>query len=392
MFVGYQRTVMAVGVLIIPGMTTPAAAQDRQAAPQFIAHTIADTVSGGYHPLAVDLNRDGRPDVVWLSVGHDELVWYENPGWEPHVITGGLNRSINVAAHDLDDDGVPELVLAHEFGTTHPSSQGVLSLLTHRGDPTQPWRIQEIDRAPTTHRLRWADIDGSGRKVLIGSPLSGPAASSPDYLDDVPVYWYDPADWSRHVVTDAERGVVHGLLVKPWQDSDRDAVLSASFLGVHVNRFIDGEWIRDLVVSGDAQPWPRSGASEVELGSLGGETFVTTIEPWHGDQVVVYRASGRAWVRQVIDTIDSGHTIVAADFDGDGHDEIVTGGRGDNPSLNLYRALDGAGATWSRQVIDDGGMSPSGCVTGDIDGDTDRDLVCVGGGTTNVKWYENLTK
>ena len=358
---------------------------------QFVTHTIATELAAGYQPVLVDLNRDKRPDVIGLSTRLDELAWYENPGWQKHILTTGLSRAINLAAHDIDEDGIPELAVAHEFGTSHENSLGILSLLTHQGDPTRPWHMREIDRTPTVHRLRWADIDGTGRKVLINAPLVGAAASAPEYRDAVPLFWYRANDWSRQLVTDSGQGVVHGLLVKPWQDPDRDAVFTASFTGVHVHRFIDGQWIRNRVTSGDPSNWPRSGSSEIEVGHLGNQTFLTTIEPWHGDQVVVYRENDGTWIRQVIDTIDSGHTIVTADFDRDGRDEIVTGGRGETRSLYLYTATDPDGVTWSRQVMDDGDMSPSGCAVEDLNGDARLDLVCIGGGTANLKWYENIT-
>ena len=67
---------------------------------------------------------------------------------------------------------------------------------------------------------------------------------------------------------------------------------------------------------------------EVEVGRLGERDFVATIEPWHGPQVVVYREEAGSWERQVVDEIGSGHTIVTADFDGDGRDEIVYYRRG----------------------------------------------------------------
>ena len=169
-------------------------------------------------------------------------------------------------------------------------------------------------------------------------------------------------------------------------------MLSTSFAGVHLHRYIDGEWIGSTIAGGDPAPWPGSGASEVETGRLGESTFVTTIEPWHGNQVVVYREDGDSWTRQVIDRIGSSHTIVTADFDGDGRDEIVTGDRGDSRRLYLYTATDPGGAAWSRQVLDDGDMSPSSCVAEDLDGDERIDLVCIGGGTANLKWYENVSR
>ena len=374
-----------------PAAAAPAAAaQDGEdGGPRLVPHTIDAELAGGYQPVIVDLNGDGRLDVIGLSTRLAELAWYENPGWQRHVLTSGFSRAINAAARDLDGDGIPEVVLAHEFGTTHASSLGVLTLLTHAGDPTQPWRVREVDRTPTVHRVRWADVDGTGRPVLVTAPLSGPAAEPPEYRDAVPVYWYRPDDWTRRTVTDAGQGVVHGLLVKPWSDAARDAVFTASFTGVHVHRFADGAWSRERVAAGDPAAWPGSGASEVAIGRLGERDFVATIEPWHGPQVVVYREVAGSRRRQVIDRIGSGHTIVTADFDGDGRDEIVTGDRGDSQMLYLYAATDAAGDAWSRRVLDDG-MSPSGCAIADLNGDGRPDLVCIGGRTANLKWYENL--
>ena len=226
------------------------------AGPRFETHVIATELTGGYQPVVVDLNRDQRLDVIAVSTRLEELAWYEGPDWQRHVLTTGLNRAINLAAEDLDGDGIPELVLAHEFGTSHEGSLGILSLLSHDGDPTMPWSIREIDRTPTAHRLRWADIDGSGQKVLVNAPLVGPAAASPEFRDATPLFWYRPGDWERRVVSRSDQGVVHGLLVKPWDDPGRDAVFSASFIGVHVHRFVDGEWNRRRLASGDPASWP----------------------------------------------------------------------------------------------------------------------------------------
>ena len=373
------------------GLGTVRAQEGAGGGPRFVTHTIDGELTSGYQPVVADLNRDGRPDVIGLSTRIGELAWYENPGWRRHVLATGLNRSINAAARDLDGDGIPEIALAHEFGTTHANSLGILSLLTHDGDPTAPWSIREVDRTPTVHRIRWADPDGTARPVLVSAPLSGPVAEPPEYRDAVPVYWYRPDDWRRRTVTDAGQGVVHGLLVKPWRDPAGDAAFTASFTGVHVHRYLDGEWSRETVVVGDPAPWPASGASEVEVGRLGEQDFVATIEPWHGPQVVVYREDPEdagAWKRQVIDEIGSGHTIVTADFDGDGRDEIVTGDRGDTRRLYMYAAEDAAGAAWSREVLDED-MSPSGCAVADLNGDGRIDLICIGGRTANLKWYEN---
>src|SRR5207247_336560 len=80
----------------------------------------------------------GRRASVALAIGLKELVWYENPRWERHVLASGLNSMINVAAYDTDGDGIPELVLAYEFSTTHARSLGIIALLSHGADPRAP--------------------------------------------------------------------------------------------------------------------------------------------------------------------------------------------------------------------------------------------------------------
>lgn len=359
----------------------------------FVAHTIDTALTGGYQAVVVDLNGDGRRDIIALSTRLEELVWYENPGWERHVIAAGLSRMINVAAHDIDGDGTPELALAHRFSSTYDDSEGIVSLLASPVDPRQTWSIREIDRVPTTHRLRWADIDGSGAKALISAPLIGAASVRPEFRDTLSLLWYRPGDWERRVLTAGERGVVHGIGVAPWDDPGRDAVLSASFQGVHLHEFADGAWARTRLTGGDPAPWPQSGASEAQAGALGTERFVATIEPWHGHQVVVYRqppgSRAGVWTRHVIDaSIEDGHTLVVADLDGDGRDEIVAGERRGRNSVYLYRS-DAAATSWSRQVLDDGDMGASGCAIADLNADERPDVICIGSRTANLKWYEN---
>ena len=359
----------------------------------FVAHIIDTDLTGGYQAVVTDLNGDDLPDVIALSTRLPDLVWYENPDWRKHVIATGLHRMINLAAHDIDGDGIAELALSHGFATSYGESEGTVSLLTHASDPRQLWAIREIDRVPTTHRLRWADIDGSGSKVLVSAPLVGPGSTAPDYHDTLSLLWYRPGDWRRQVMTAAERGVVHGIAVAPWSAAGHDAVLSASFLGVHVHEFTEGRWTRTRVAEGDPGSWPESGASEVQVGYTAGERFVATIEPWHGHQVVVYRSSGSgspAWTRQPIDaTIEDGHTLVVADLDGDGHDEIIAGERRGQQSVYLYR-FDSSSASWFKETVDDGDMAAAGCAVSDLDADGLPDVVCIGTGTANLKWYENV--
>jgi hypothetical protein len=122
------RTIGALAILLPPAL----------AQAQFTTHTIASDLTFGYQVLAADLNLDGRPDIVGLGAQMTELLWFENPGWEPHVITRGATGMINMDAADLDGDAVPEIALAYGFSTNPARSTGNIALLRHDGDPTAP--------------------------------------------------------------------------------------------------------------------------------------------------------------------------------------------------------------------------------------------------------------
>ena len=358
-------------------------------AARFREHVVATDLKGAYQVVAVDMNRDGRPDLIALASNLTELVWFENPGWERHVIARDLTFPINVDAWDDDGDGLPTLVLATGFSMEPAKSVGVISVLRPRKDPRELWDIQEIDRLPTSHRIRFADIDGSSKKVAVNAPLANAGAASPGYRGKVPLVYYRPGAWKRELISEELEGVMHGIAIVDWDGDRRQAVLAASFLGIDLFKFgKDGRWSRTRLAAGNPDPWPKSGSSDVAMGRLGKRRFLCALEPWHGNQVVVYREGSQGWVRSVIDdTLDTAHALAAADLDGDGRDEIVAGFRGKGGRTYIYSADDTEGAKWTRRILD-AGMPAAACAVADLNGDGRPDLACTG--ATSLKWYENL--
>ena len=356
---------------------------------RFAEHTVATGLTGGYQVVAVDLNQDGKADLIALASGMTELVWFENPGWQRHVIAGNLSGMINLAAWDIDGDGIPEIVLASGFAMNAPKSAGIVSVLHHDGDPRRPWSIREIDRLPTSHRLRWADIDGSGRKVLINQPLTAAGVAQPEDRAHTPLVFYRPGAWRRETISEQDEGVVHGIYIVDWDGDGRDDILTASFVGIHLYKLAkDGRWNRTEIARGDPAPWPKCGSSDVAVGHLGKRRFLAAIEPWHGNQVAIYREREGKWQRQVIDdSLADGHTIWTADLNGDGRDEVVAGYRG--KGVNVYYAAGEEGGNWSKVVLDPD-MPAAACAIADLNGDGRPDIACIGSSTATLKWYENL--
>ncbi len=372
---------------------------------QFQAHVIEEHEPGGYAVIVADVNHDGKPDVIGVSQQVHKLAWYENPSWTPHTMVEDVPGIVNLAAYDIDGDGIPEIALESGFAMQQAKSPGLVWLLAHQGDPREPWKMIKIDEYPTAHHIAWADIDGSGRKALIMSPLVGPTNAAPKYEGKTPLFWYRvPKDWSgpweRETIDDEINGIAHRVRIVQWDTKGKkEQVLLTSFEGATLytaeGKGDNIKWQKKRIVAGhDSEPAPRLGASDLKIAHLGKKRFLAAVEPWHGNEVVVYTDNGRGgWNRKVIyNQLTEGHEICVGDFNGDGRDEIVAGdrARGKIASSHLFYSTDETGADWRHEELDHLQMSASGCQVADLNGDGRPDIVMIGGATHNIKWYENL--
>jgi hypothetical protein len=358
-------------------------------AADFREHVIATDIKGGYQVVAADLNHDGKPDLIALGTQMPELVWFENPTWERHVLVFGVANMINLAVGDPDSEGISEIVLAYGFANSYAPSKGIVAVLKHNGNPRQPWTLTEIDRLPTSHRIRTANFEG--KKVFVNAPLLGSKAVAPEYRDHVPLVYYRPSEWKRIEIPSDNEGVQHGVTVVDWDGKGRDSLLTCSFSGIDLYRYVKDKWARTEISKGNPDPWPKSGSSDVAVGHTGKQRFLAAIEPWHGNKVAVYTEHRGQWRREEIDdSLLDGHTILTADFEGKGRDQIVAGMRGKPYQVLIYSRTDNESRKWTRKVLDTGTMAAAACTAVDLNGDRRVDLACIGQATTNIKWYENI--
>jgi hypothetical protein len=403
-------------LLVLAGLaycSFPAYADETKAASAFPTFRVEEIETGlkvGYAVLLVDVNGDGKKDIVVVDT--TRVVWYENPTWKRRTIIEGETRPDNVciAAHDIDGDGQIDFALGADWKPFNSKEGGTLQWLQRGKTLDDPWTLHPIGTEPTVHRIRFADVLGDGKPQLIVGPIMGrDSTKENNWMDGRPVRMLaykipkDPVkDRWEPTVLDESLHVVHNFA--PVESADKKGVdlLVASYEGVSLLSRDGDKWGRRLLGAGNQEtPKGNRGASEVKLGKFkNGRKFIATIEPWHGKQVVVYTQpddSTKLWDRHVVDEqLQWGHAVWCADLDGDGDDELVIGVRdnlsdkpGERRGVRLYKAIDGVGAKWVRHVLEDGGVAVEDLAIADLDGDGRPDIVAVGRQTGNVRIYWN---
>lgn len=369
----------------------------------------------GYAVRLIDMNRDGRLDIV--IVDSKRLLWLENPNWHEHPLTDDREQKFDnvcFAPADIDGDGQLDFAMGADWQPANTKSGGTIQWIRGAREATSPWNYHAIGTEPTVHRMAFADLDKDGRPELIVAPLKGRDTTEPAFAENgVRILSYaipkDPVagPWMPSVLTE-ELHVVHNFqVIDVDQDGNLD-LLIVSFEGVSLlERTGDGKWRRTRIGTGDQQSSPNKGASEIKLGRLrGSRDYVATIEPWHGDKVVVYmrptgdRPAGGEWLwnRQVLDDqLKWGHAVWCANLDDDEDDELIIGVRDDlndqaRRGLRIYDPVDASQGKWRRQVVDPGSVAIEDLAAADLNGDGRVDIVTVGRQTQNVKIYWNETK
>ena len=400
---------MKLTLLAVAAVTLLSAAPRVAGPVQFRPHDIDGAFRGGYAVAVADFNKDGKIDVIANSLAVSELAWYENPGtadaaWPRHVIVPEMQAIVNQAMADLDGDGIPEIAFQSSFAMQAANSAGYNWIARSQGDPRRPWKTEKIDTFPTSHHVAWADLDGDGRKELLNAPLIGEKSLAPTYdQDKASIFWYDLKSWTRHVVTADIPGIIHRVRPVTWGGGKRESFLVASFEGITLYQATGtGDAMtfqKTLLSAGHANDKaPRLGASDVGVGLQDGKRFFAAVEPWHGNEVVVYNDAGGQWQRRVIfDQVNSGHEIAVVDLNGDDRADIVandnarvTAQRPDaTPGVHVFYApADPVNGEWKYQRLEDK-AAMNGCVGADFNNDRRVDLVCTGSGGV-VRWYENL--
>ncbi len=398
MSVSWRRFAAILGFTLT---TTMASETTRSADMPFPAETIDARVEIGYGIAIGDVDGNGRPDIVLAD--KSDIVWYENPGsrqttWPRHVMAHQLtqNDHVCVAARDLDNDGRVEVAVGANWNpseTSDTATSGAVFYLVSPDDPRQRWNaIPLAPFDPTVHRMQFVKWTSAEDIRLLVLPLHG--RGNRDGQGE-PVRWMAyrirldrPTETTAEVIFTGHH-MTHNFDVESLPDG-REQVWLASREGVVR---IDSKQSEVVVASP-----PSRGAGEIRKLPNSPTTWLATVEPMHGSELVSYRATNgaspaSAMQRTVLaNDLNQGHGIAVADFLKTGHAQVAVGWRNPNSQgrvgVRLY-VPDASASNWEMHVIDDNQMACEDLKAADLDGDGRIDLIAAGRATNNLKVYWN---
>ncbi|MBX3253102.1 MAG: VCBS repeat-containing protein [Chitinophagaceae bacterium] len=362
------------------------------AQPVFEEQVIDNNISIGYGLALGDVDGDGKPDI--LLADKKQFVWYRNGDWKKFVMVENLTEFDNVciAAKDINGDGKVEVAVGAQWNpseTSNDQQSGAVFYLVRPQDPTQLWKPVRLHHEPTTHRMRWVQLK-NGKHYLVVAPLHGRGNQGGNGAGVKLMAYEFPKDvmnlWKLHVL-DSSLHLTHNFDV-PAAPAQKGLYV-ASKEGV---KFIDEGFStkKSVLLSLPG----INGAGEVRVGKLSNTvSFIATVEPMHGQQIVLYVNNGQNERIVLDDNVKEGHALAVGDFSGAGRDQVVAGWRNPNKDgkvgVKLYTPTDASGTGWQQQWIDENGMACEDLQVMDMNGDGKPDIIAAGRATKNVKIYWN---
>jgi hypothetical protein len=292
----------------------------------------------GHHPwvsnlVAVDLDQDGRTDVVACEGQDHEVLWLQQmPGgrFEERVLARDMRGPVHTSAADLDGDGDLDLLVA-SMGELFPNNDRIGTLFVLENDGKQNFQPRVLlEKVARVTDVQAADLNGDERLDLAVVQFG---------YDQGEVRWMErigPWEFRSHTVLSLAGGI-NVRIADLTGDGRPDFVVNISQQWEEVYLFENdgrGNFTKRTLFGSTNDDFAMSNLTVGDLDSDGrpdvvfsnGDGFGPAANPgprpWHGVQWLQNKGSG-LFRFQRIGTLAGAYSPVVVDVDGDGHQDIV---------------------------------------------------------------------
>ncbi|MEN8906144.1 MAG: VCBS repeat-containing protein, partial [Clostridiales bacterium] len=358
----------------------------------------------GYWLEPLDINRNGRLDLIGYGLGLGEVTWYKNPDWTKHHITT-LSGPVGMHHADINGNGFNDIVVCYQYGKTMVDCDpegGKIDWIENPGESNDKWKRHYVGKATAMHRLRVGHFTQNDKLEIIGLPIVGAPFKVHSYVPvtifQQPASLSNATSWEKTVICDDYYKVIHGVVIKKHPRTNLDSLFLASEEGITWFYYEPelNKWQTKLLNEGELTQFGKTtfkGSGNIDVGKIGSDKFayIATVEPFHGNTIAAYFKDTEdiekaKWERVVLDVFDNpnekgegpAHHVVCADFDNDGEDEFLVALRGPMPwqGVFYYKAVDARKGIFTKWRVSS--ESAARIAVGDFNGDGTLDFATMG--------------
>ena len=285
------------------------------------------------HVIAVDLDRDGRLDVIACEAQANQVLWLRETAtgsFEERVIATGMKAPVHAEVVDFDGDGDRDVVVASR-GMVFPNNDRIGTVFVLENDGRQNFTPHAVlENTERVTDVRAGDFNGDG-KIDLALAQFGYDQGSVSWLERT-----GPWEFKRHVLL-ALSGAVNVGVADFNDDGRPDIVALVSQQWEEVHYFENqgsGNFSAKRLWGSTNEDYGSSGLTVADLNGDGrpdvlfsnGDGFGPSVEPgprpWHGVQWLENLGEGKFRYHRIGD-LPGAYSPVAVDLDGDGTMDVV---------------------------------------------------------------------
>jgi hypothetical protein len=345
--------------------------------------------------LPVDIDKDGKLD-FFSGEGRDKPSWWFQrgaDGWKRWLVSDSNIADVGAVAMDVDGDGWTDKVSSGLWYRNPGFPPGAPAADTG-------FRVCRYSSLEYLHDIVAADFDGDGRADILTIDYGG-------------IHWFrtPPPDsacgmWEERMVVAYPVPLQdHGGIAAGDLDGDGDPDVA------RMDRWYenaDGKgsaWIEHANIPFGPLPtgfyWGLSGRALIADVDGDGHNDLAESECDLANGRVFWFSNpdgkGLRWVAHLVKDSTDGqdfHSLILADFDGDGDPDLFSAGAGSSekdPKAYVWENLDGKGGQWKERIIQDEGLEIHDAAGADMDGDGDTDILALDWALGSQFYLENQT-